>query len=306
MCAKITVMVYVFLGVLGLIAGSFVNALIWRLHEQEQTNSKYNKASNITGKSAKTSLKRAQNTTNKPEIDLSITKGRSICPNCYHQLKASDLMPVISWLLLKGKCRYCHKPISVQYPLVELATAILFVVSYIFWPVALTGVDTILFALWLIVLTGLVALSVYDLKWFLLPNRIIYPLSAVAGLFALINVIISDNPLTAAINLALAVLIGGGIFYLIYQLSKGKWIGGGDVRLGWLLGALAMTPTKSVLFIFMASLLGTLVSLLMVLTRRFKRHQLIPFGPFLIAGLFITMLWGDQIIDWYVGNILIL
>src|SRR4051812_7602742 len=103
-------MIYAILVVLGLCFGSFVNALVWRIHEQAEQGSKKKP--------------------NKSYIDkLSIRKGRSMCPHCRHELKALDLLPVVSWLALRGKCRYCGKPISVQYPLVELLTACLFVTS---------------------------------------------------------------------------------------------------------------------------------------------------------------------------------
>ncbi len=81
-----------------------------------------------------------------------------MCPHCKHRLVAIDLVPVLSWLTLGGKCRYCHKSISVQYPLVELATALLFVASYIWWPVPVSGVQIAIFALWLVLLVGLLAL----------------------------------------------------------------------------------------------------------------------------------------------------
>ena len=136
-------MIIAILAVVGLILGSFVNALVWRMHE-----------------------------------GLSVAHGRSMCPHCKHTLAARDLVPVFSWLMLRGKCRYCKKPISPQYPLVELATSGLFVASYIWWPSVFTGSQEAIFVLWLAILVGLVALAVYDIKWFLLPNKLIYPLSA--------------------------------------------------------------------------------------------------------------------------------
>src|SRR5579864_137748 len=110
-------MIYVVLVVLGLSLGSFVNALVWRLHEQESVTKRR--------KSKK--------------VDLSILHGRSICPNCHHELAVRDLVPVLSWLSLKGTCRYCGKPISWQYPIVEAATASLFILSYVYWPADLHG-----------------------------------------------------------------------------------------------------------------------------------------------------------------------
>jgi prepilin signal peptidase PulO-like enzyme (type II secretory pathway) len=268
-------MIIAVLVVFGLCLGSFVNALVWRVHEQSKKGAKASK------------------------INISIRTGRSMCPNCHHLLHARDLIPVLSWLSLKGKCRYCHKPISAQYPLVELATALLFVGSYVWWPVAFDATQYVLFVIWLLLLVGFMALTVYDLRWYLLPNRIMAPLAWLAGLFAGISIISADSPLTALINTVLAVLIGGGVFYLLFQLSGGKWIGGGDVKLGWLLGLLAGTPARALLFIFIASVAGTLASLPLLVTKRLKKSQVIPFGPFLILGLIITQLFGSAILDWY-------
>jgi prepilin signal peptidase PulO-like enzyme (type II secretory pathway) len=260
---------------LGLCLGSFVNALVWRIHEQSKKSGKSKKAS------------------------LSIANGRSMCPECRHKLSSKDLIPVLSWVNLRGKCRYCSKPISMQYPLVELITALLFAGSYIWWPNAFVTSQIVLFGIWLILVAGFMALSVYDLRWYLLPNRIMTPLAWLAGLFAVISVYSADAPFIALINTFLAVFIGGGIFYLLFQLSGGKWIGGGDVKLGWLLGLIAGTPARSLMFIFIASILGTLVSLPLLASKRLKKTNVIPFGPFLIAGLIITQLFGVNILEWY-------
>lgn len=276
-------MIIVILAVLGLCLGSFVNALVWRLHEQAKQASKPNKDY----------LKQ-----------LSIAKGRSMCPHCKHDLAAKDLLPVISWLSLGGKCRYCKKSISVQYPVVEINTAALFVISYLFWPVDISGTQTVIFGLWLLLLVGFMALLVYDLKWYLLPNRIMYPLGFIAGLMAILMATSADNPLTTLLNTILAVAVGGGIFYLLFQVSKGKWIGGGDVKLGWLLGLVVATPARSLLLIFMASLLGCLVSLPLVASSRLKRNSTIPFGPFLIVAAIIVQLFGASILHWYQFNLL--
>jgi prepilin signal peptidase PulO-like enzyme (type II secretory pathway) len=210
-----------------------------------------------------------------------------------------DLVPVVSWLALGGKCRYCKKPISPQYPLVELGTAAAFVASYIWWPAAFSDPQKAVFGLWLVILAGLIALAVYDLRWFTLPNRLIYPLAAVAVLQAAIAIHSDNQPAAAFLSVILAALIGGGLFYLLFQVSRGKWIGGGDVKLGALLGIVVATPGKAILFIFFGSLLGSLVSLPMLTSGRLKRTSVIPFGPFLIAGAFLTVLFGADILHWY-------
>ena len=264
-------MVIAVLLVFGLALGSFVNALVWRLHEGRDW-----------------------------------VNERSECIHCHHELAAKDLVPVLSWLWLRGRCRYCHRPISAQYPIVEAATAFLFVVSYLAWPEALTGAEVAVFGLWLALLVGLMALLVYDLRWMLLPNKLVFPLTGVATLQAIVRVLSSDNFAKALLWEVLAAAIGGGIFYILFQVSNGRWIGGGDVKLGFLLGILVATPAKSLLVIFLASVLGTLVSLPLLLSKRLKGKGRIPFGPFLIAAAILTVLFGTDILHWYTHDILLL
>lgn len=290
-------MVTVALIILGLCAGSFVNALVWRLHQQEK----------LTAKSRKPKAKKLspQPSALSPS-DLSILKGRSMCPNCHHTLAWHDLLPVVSWLGLHGKCHYCHKPISIQYPAVEVLTALLFVLSYLFWPStpslqtsALSSPPFALFGFWLVFLVALVALAVYDLKWFLLPNKIVYPLIVLATVVGLIDVAQSGNILNSIFYLLTSFLIGSGIFYLIFQISNGKWIGGGDVKLGMLLGLILADPALTALMIFLASLLGSAVTLPLLALKKVKKDTHIPFGPFLIAGTIIARLFGAALIAWY-------
>jgi prepilin signal peptidase PulO-like enzyme (type II secretory pathway) len=278
-------MIIAVLVLLGLCAGSFANALVWRVHEQEMEKAK---------KKPDKQYLRA----------LSVGNGRSICPHCRHILSAKDLAPLFSWIFQRGKCRYCGKPISAQYPAVELGTASLFVASYIWWPELFTASQSIIFGLWLLLVTGLTALVVYDLRWFLLPDRILAPLTLFAVTIAAIVVISSDNPINTLIHYTLAILVGGGVFYVIFQVSAGKWIGGGDVKLGFLLGLVAGTPARSLLLLFLASVIGTLVSLPLLATKRLTRTAVIPFGPFLIVSLVIVQLFGADILDWYRHTVL--
>lgn len=257
-------MITVALILLGLCMGSFTNAFVWRVHEKKN-----------------------------------FLNDRSECVHCHHKLSAMDLIPIVSWTLLRGKCRYCHQAISPQYPLVEACVASLFVISYVFWPLKLNGYEIAVFALWLAIATGLVALAVYDLRWMILPTKIIYALLILALALAIISILNSGTRFTMTLDYILSFLIGGGIFYLIYILSKGKWIGGGDVRLGFLLGLLAAAPARSFMLIFIASLIGTAISIPLVGMSRLKRSSLIPFGPLLILALFIVQFAGQDIIHWY-------
>jgi len=276
--------------VFGLIWGSFVNALVWRIHQQ----------SKVTNKTKPTTKHKLPATHN----HYSILKGRSMCPDCKHELAVKDLIPVVSWLSIGGKCRYCHKPISIQYPAVELLTAILFVMSYVFWPLEWNTIGIINFVVWLIMLVGFMALIVYDLKWMLLPNRIVYPLTQLGLLLALYNVVVDGN-LQALINTFLSVAVAGGIFYGLFQLSDGRWIGGGDVKLGILIGLILGDPYLAFLVLFLASLLGTFVIAPGMVLKKFTAKTKIPFGPFLIVATIIVQLVGLSTIEWYKQKLLL-
>src|SRR5262249_47026493 len=146
-------------------------------------------------------------------------------------------------------------------PVVELLGGAVFAASYLLWPqtVNLNG-QWLLLAVWLASSVGLLALAVYDLRWMLLPNRVIYPtlLAAAAGPAGYI-IFFDKRPLHAVVLWAASVAIASGIFFVLFMVSRGKWIGYGDVRLGLITGTLLADPQKSFLMIFMASLIGTLV-----------------------------------------------
>jgi prepilin signal peptidase PulO-like enzyme (type II secretory pathway) len=208
------------LAFLGLVFGSFVNAWVWRLSQ------KLDKDGNLK------KLSKKQNN------DLSIVSARSMCPTCKHVLGAKDLVPLFSWLLLKGKCRYCKAKISKQYPVVELLTAVLFVISGVFWNFD-SSLAYLSLAVWLAIITIFMALSVYDFKYMLLPDKMMIFLVPLSAIFAGIGFLNSDKSLLSyVLQLLLSVFIAGGIFYILYVISSGKWIGGGDVKLGLIIGVI--------------------------------------------------------------------
>lgn len=270
----------IILALLGLCLGSFVNALVWRLRQQEKPD--------------------------KPKAagKLSIVKGRSVCPDCRHVLSALDLVPVLSWLILKGKCRYCKKPISWQYPAVELATAGLVLVSYIFWPLGFEVAGMLQFVAWVVLLSGFVALAVYDIRWMILPDKIVYPLIGVAALTT-IALALLEGSFSPIINSLIGLLAIGGLFYVLFQISGGKWIGGGDVKLGFLAGLLAGGLLPSLLLLFLASIAGSLFSVPLLLVKKLNRKSRVPFGPFLIIATIAVYLFGSALIDWYKGLLLL-
>lgn len=267
-------------GLLGLVFGSFVNAWVWRLHEQEE----------LEGKKGKAAAKRRE--------QLSVTKGRSMCPDCGHELAAKDLVPVLSWLSLNGRCRYCRTPISAQYPIVEIVTGALFALSYNLWPQPVHGVETFRLAIWLGCVVAFMALAVYDLRWFLLPDRIVLPLIAVVATGTFISYALRHD-LARLWEPAAAATIIAGLFWLLWRVSDGKWIGYGDVKLAIVLGLLVATPARAFLVIFLSSLLGTIVSIPLLLKGRAGLKVHIPFGPYLLAATVIVVLYGSTVIDWY-------
>ena len=284
--------IFVLLAGLGIIFGSFVNALVWRLHEQAGFGGQRAK-----GKGQRKHSKQALSSTLGPQ-DLSITRGRSMCPDCHHTLAAKDLIPVLSWFWLRGKCRYCHKPISWQYPAVELLTGLLFAGSYAAWPYSFHEAWLFTFIVWLACLVFFVALAVYDLRWFLLPDRLVRPLNVLVAVQTVV-VALWLHSVTALWQPVLAAAIIFGLFWVLYQASKGAWIGGGDVKLAPALGLLAATPFKTLLTIFFASLLGTLVSIPLLAQGKKGLKLHIPFGPYLLLATAIAVLYGDRIIQWY-------
>ena len=253
--------------VLGLVLGSFVNALVWRLHEGKDW-----------------------------------VRGRSQCTHCGHTLGVGDLVPVLSYLALKGKCRYCKKKIE-DTPLAEVVLPVWFALSYLFWPVDFFDPNTnglFQFVAWLVAGVLLVALLVYDKRWYILPDKMTYPL---AGL-ALATLAVRAGYYGEAGILLDAVIAAGiisGLFYALFQLSRGKWIGGGDVKLGLALGLYAATPLKAFLLLFLATLAGTIIMLPGLIARKVGRGRQIPFGAFLIIALLITVLFGQKILDWYMN-----
>jgi leader peptidase (prepilin peptidase) / N-methyltransferase len=284
-------LIVIWLAVAGLCLGSFVNALMWRLRQQELLAEKKPKA-----RDQKAEKPKAKKRILKAE-DLSILKGRSMCSHCHHPLAAKDLIPVVSWLWLRGRCRYCHHKIE-DSPVAELLVPTLFILSYLFWPNGLHDWGTVQFWFWLVFVVGFVALMLYDLHWYILPDRIVYPLIALAVLEVLIHVAFFSGDWQAFLTAICGVAIASGIFYVLFQISRGAWIGGGDVKLGIVLGLLLGGPLPSLFLLFLASTLGSLVSLPLLMTGKVKRDTLIPFGPFLLAATCIVVLFGSHFTRW--------
>lgn len=282
--------VYAALAVIGLAMGSFAGASVWRLRALQLRQEK----------AAGEKIDEKEFTLLSPLIKSSLTADRSRCLHCKETLRWYDLIPLVSWVSTKGKCRYCKKSIGRFEPTIEIATALLFVVSFMLWPESLTfWHETVIFGLWLVACVMLVVLFAYDLKWFLLPNYVIFPLIGIGGIIALIHLLTAADLLGAFLNLAVSIAILSGIYLFLWVLSKGAWIGFGDVKLGLALALLLGEWPLAFLALFAANIVGCLIVLPAMLSGKMTRKTRVPFGPLLITGGVIAMLWGHDIINWY-------
>lgn len=280
----------IFIAVVGLQLGSFAGASVWRLRARQLSEDKadgeeYDKAEyQVLKKLMKTSVR----------------SDRSRCLHCSHQLAWYDLIPIVSWLSLRGKCRYCHKSIGRFELLIESGVMALFVISFIFWPMELNTTYALLqFGIWLTASVGLVMLFVYDAKWFLLPNVVVFPLIALAMISAGMTIVSSNDMLGALMSVIGSGLILSGLYYILYVVSRGEWIGFGDIKLGLVLALLLADWKLALLALFMANLIGCIVILPAMIAKKIQRTTHVPFGPMLISAFFIVSLFGVDILSWY-------
>jgi len=224
----------------------------------------------------------------------SIVNPPSHCAVCQHKLAVKDLIPVFSYLRLRGRCRYCQAAIPRRLFWVELATALIFALLY--WHYGLSmelGVMIFYACLFTVIF-------VIDLEHGLILNKVVYPSMVVALLLALLpQPWLAQQIGTRVAYAALGGGIGFGIFLLIAIASRGG-MGWGDVKLAALIGLVTGFPLV-ILAIIMAAILGGIVAVALVIAKKRKRRETIPFGPFLALAAMITLLWGSNILSWYLG-----
>ena len=270
-------------GFLGAFFGSFAGAQVWRLRARQLVEDQAH----------------GEKVSQKELVQLKklirpVSGDRSECLRCHQTLAWYDLVPIASWVGLGGRCRYCKKPIGTTELLVELALGIAFGLSYYFWPVALDSAFAwTSFVLWLSACVLMTILFVYDARWYLLPFAINLSLIGVGLAFALVQLWGSGWELSGIASLMLALVFLAGLYYIF---SLFGWVGLGDSILGVGLALLLGTWQHSLLALFLANLLGCLFLLPLALRGRLKRNMHIPFGPFLILGAVIAVLWGDKLI----------
>ncbi len=248
-------LVEVFVFIFGLCIGSFLNVCIYRLPSSQ-----------------------------------SITRPRSRCPNCGELIRFYDNIPVLSYLVLRGQCRYCRKTISFRYPVVEILSGLFALVTFLKYGVTLEAI------IYYVFITALLVITFIDIDHQIIPDIITLPgipLFFIAG-FAL--------PRLTYIDSIIGIFAGGGSLFLVawvYQLlTKKEGMGGGDIKLLAMIGALI--GWQGVLFtIFVASAVGTISGILVMLKARKSMKLAIPFGPFLAIGGIAYIFIGPQLINWY-------
>lgn len=237
--------------ILGLLIGSFLNVCIYRIPRNK-----------------------------------SIIFPPSHCTNCGDKIKPYDLVPLLSYIFLKGKCRSCGEKISIQYPFVELITGLLFVSAFVIFSLNLD------FVKYIILISILITVSIIDLEHKIIPGKIMI-FGAISGL--VLDIVITGFN-TTLLTYLYGMLTGGGIILLIVLLTKG--MGGGDIQLMAVVG-LFVGFKGAVLTLLLSFLLGASAGVILILFKKKSRKDYIPFGPWISIAALITVFFGNYIINWY-------
>ena len=274
-------------GVLGLIVGSFLNVVILRLPRMMER---------AWAAECREFLRdRGEAAGNPPEEPpLTLAQPASTCPQCGHRIRAWENVPVLSWLWLRGRCSSCKAPISIQYPLVEVVTALFAAAAAWHFGFGWTAVAAILFS-W-----GLLTLAVIDLRTQLLPDDITLPLLWL-GLLLNATTLFTDLP-SALFGAAAGYLVLWSVYHGFRLLTGKEGMGYGDFKLLAMIGAWLgwqMLP----LVILLSAVLGAAVGIALIALRGHERNVPIPFGPWLAIAGWIALIWGPQINRAYLGTI---
>lgn len=255
---NMSVFYYIIVFFTGLALGSFLNAWVFRTRE-----------------------------------NIKISKGRSICIFCHRRLAWYENIPVFSFIFLKGKCKVCHKRISWQYPLVELAMAIVFTLSAWWHGPTDNFLTAELLRDWVLIF-NLGFIFLYDLRYGEILDAATLPTALLLFLFSFVLGWQTWQ------SMLVGVAVGAGIFLFQYLLSRGKWIGGGDIYLGLLMGVILGWP-DILIALLLAYVLGGAVSVFLVGLKKKELRSETPFGTYLAFATFMAMFFGEKIVSWYVG-----
>ena len=277
---------YTIVVVFSLLIGSFLNVVIYRLPKMLEQGWKSECREFLADELAKP--------IQVDESPITLSTPSSSCPKCQYKIRFYENIPVISWMFLKGKCSQCKTKISLRYPMVELATAMLSVVIAANYGVTFT-------TLMLLVLTwGLICLTLIDVDHMLLPDQITLPL---LWLGLLVNINGAIVPLHDAVVGAVAGYMSLFSIFWLFKLITGKdGMGHGDFKLVALFGAWIGWQLLPLL-ILMASAVGAVIGISLMVFKNHQREQAIPFGPYLAVAGWITLLWGNGIWTWYLSTL---
>lgn len=224
-------------------------------------------------------------------VGLRLPKGESIvtppshCDQCHRRLTAIDLIPVLSYVFLRGKCRTCGAKIGLFYPLMELLTGILFTVAFLHFGFTLELAVALFFISLLIIIT------VSDIAYMLIPDKVLLPFAIVLILLRIFS------PLNPWWDAVVGAVFGFSILLLIAIVSKGG-MGGGDIKLFFLIG-LVLGFKLTIVALFMSAVIGLIAGVMQLLWQKKGRKQPIPFGPWIAVGSVLTYFWGQEILEWY-------
>lgn len=266
---------------LGLVVGSFLNVVIYRLPVMMQREWE-SQCAELSGQ-----------TTTEPSV-FNLSTPRSRCPHCQHAISAIENIPVISYLFLKGRCRGCGAGISKRYPIIEALTGLMSVVVAWHFGLSWAGIGA------LILTWSLIALTFIDLDHQLLPDKITLPLVWLGLLFNLFG---QFSDLTSSVIGAMAGYLVLWSIYHLFRLITGKeGMGYGDFKLLAALGAW-MGWQYLPMIVLLSSLVGAVVGISLVLLKNHQRDIPIPFGPYLAAAGWIALIWGDKLNQLYLGSV---
>jgi leader peptidase (prepilin peptidase)/N-methyltransferase len=233
-----------------------------------------------------------------------IFMGRSECPKCKEKLRTTDLIPIISYLFLKGKCRYCKKPIGTHYPALELFSGLTFVTILINFNfinetngISTVNFQTLLtFGIYSIYEAFFIAIFFYDLLNSEIPDIFLFPIIGITLIGSLI--LGTPNILSMGIALGISLIIFGGQ----YLLSRGTWIGEGDVYFAIAM-AFAFGWQLLLVAIFLTYIFGGITAVILLAAKKVSKKTHIPFAPFMVLGSLLTIFFGSDILNWYLKSI---
>ncbi len=281
------ILFYTTVSLISLIVGSFLNVVIYRMPKMMEYTWYHDCREFLADEVANIIPKKI------PQVTLS--KPNSTCPKCDHKIRFYENIPVFSWLFLKGRCSQCSNKISARYPLIEISTMLLSLIAAYHFGATIT-------TLWVLILTwSLISLTMIDFDHMLLPDQITLPL---LWLGLLVNINGTFVPLSdAVIGAAAGYMSLYSIFWLFKAITGKEGMGFGDFKLFAVFGAWIGWQLLPLL-ILMASVVGAIIGISLMLFKNHQREQGIPFGPYLAIAGWITLLWGDGIWSWYLQKLL--